>query len=109
MKELCHACNKKPHTKICDHAVGSGIYADLKEIPTTCDMFLCDDCATSLWNDCDLCPEHTQEVKKKLNGMMHNEIKHLRNENNWLYGKLGQISLIIEEGRRESRQFKTNL
>lgn len=67
-QELCEVCNKKEYTKLCDHAEGTGIITsvDFEELTRTCDKKLCSECATNIWVNCDLCPEHAEEVKKKL-------------------------------------------
>lgn len=68
MKELCEVCHKRPYTKLCDHAAGTGIVTsiDFQELTETCDKKLCSECAVTVWANCDLCPEHAMEVKNKL-------------------------------------------
>jgi hypothetical protein len=65
---LCEVCNKQEHTRLCDYEVRSGIVTsvDFQELTETCDKKMCDECATSLWPNCDVCPEHAEHVKKKL-------------------------------------------
>jgi hypothetical protein len=65
MNEQCEVCQKKPYTKLCDHATGTGINSSgnrFREFTVTCDKKMCDDCAVYLWADCDLCPDHANEV-----------------------------------------------
>lgn len=65
---LCEVCNKREHTRLCDYEVGSGIVTsvDFQELTETCDKKLCTTCAVQLWADCDICPDHAEQVKKKL-------------------------------------------
>jgi RNA polymerase subunit RPABC4/transcription elongation factor Spt4 len=68
MKELCEVCGEREFTQLCDYASGTGIITsvDFRELTETCDKKLCRQCSTSLWENCEICPEHTEEVKKKL-------------------------------------------
>lgn len=65
---LCEVCNKREHNKLCDHAQGTGIVKSInfQELSSTCDKKLCEKCAVNLWADCDVCPEHAEEIKTKL-------------------------------------------
>ncbi len=69
MVELCEVCGKKPHSKLCDYEVGTGIVTSIgfKEITKTCDKKLCKGCSVEIWGNCDICPEHAEELKIKLN------------------------------------------
>lgn len=66
MKNLCEACNKREHTKLCDYAVDSVITSNFDVLTSTCDKKLCRECAVNIWADCDVCPEHAREVKDQL-------------------------------------------
>lgn len=68
MRQLCEVCNKRVYTKLCYYAVGTGIVTsiDFQELTDTCDKKLCPECAVTLWTNCDVCPEHARDVKRKL-------------------------------------------
>jgi hypothetical protein len=65
---ICEICRKKEVTKLCDYAVGSGVVTsrDFQELPETCDKQMCSECATNVWFNCELCPEHANEVRSML-------------------------------------------
>ncbi|MGG3873205.1 hypothetical protein [Brevibacillus laterosporus] len=65
---LCEVCNKREHTILCDYATGTGVVTsvDFKELTETCDKKLCRECAVSLWANCAVCPDHAEQVKKKI-------------------------------------------
>lgn len=73
MKQMsvCQACRKRGHTKLCDFATGSGIVTsrNFSELTITCDKKLCDECAVNIWKECDICPDHAEEVKSKLSNL----------------------------------------
>lgn len=66
--ELCEVCNKEKHSQLCDFATGTGIMTstNFRELTETCDKKMCRACAVSLWINCEVCPEHADEIKKKL-------------------------------------------
>lgn len=68
MKNLCEVCRKREHKKLCDHATNSGIItsSDFQELTKTCDKKMCNECAITLWPNCDICPDHAEEVRDQL-------------------------------------------
>ena len=66
-KQLCSVCHKRQATKLCDFVVGYQAapffhaYLDVEsyEPHETCDVALCDMCATSV-PDFDFCPAHVK-------------------------------------------------
>lgn len=68
MRELCEVCKKVEYTRLCDHATGTGVVTsiDFQEITETCDKKMCNKCATPLWDNCEVCPEHADEIRNKL-------------------------------------------
>ncbi|MEK4149050.1 hypothetical protein NST02_18465 [Robertmurraya sp. FSL W8-0741] len=66
--DLCENCNERKSTKLCDYAVGTGIVTsiDFQELTETCDKKLCRKCAINIWANCDVCPEHAEQIKEKL-------------------------------------------
>ncbi|MDF1511069.1 hypothetical protein Gp_64 [Bacillus phage vB_Bacillus_1020A] len=65
---LCEICNEREHTRLCDYAEGTGIVnsIDFQELTETCDKKLCRKCAINIWANCDVCPEHAEQIKAKL-------------------------------------------
>jgi hypothetical protein len=68
MSNLCEVCNKRKHTRLCDYATGTGVVTSVvfQEITKTCDKKLCNECAISLWANCDVCPDHADQIMSKL-------------------------------------------
>ncbi|QOS98130.1 hypothetical protein JNUCC42_16590 [Brevibacterium sp. JNUCC-42] len=68
MTNLCEVCNKREHTILCDYATGTGVVTSVnfQELTETCDKKLCRECAVRLWAKCDVCPDHAEQVKKKI-------------------------------------------
>ncbi len=68
MREHCEVCGEQEYTQLCDYANGSGIITsvDFQELTSTCDKKMCRKCAVNIWANCELCPEHAQSVKNKL-------------------------------------------
>lgn len=68
MAALCEICNEREHTRLCDYATNTGIVTtvDFQEMTEGCDKKLCADCAVSLWADCDVCPDHANQIKIRL-------------------------------------------
>lgn len=82
--ERCAFCKRRPATRICDMPVGhtrhighpprglmlkaqkaNNAFVKVEmEHTITCDAPMCDECATRIWADIDLCPS----CKKKLKG-----------------------------------------
>lgn len=50
-RRRCPFCHKRDATKLCDHPTGSG----------TCDAPMCENCATVVGLDRDLCPDHATQ------------------------------------------------
>lgn len=65
---LCEICNKREHTQLCDYATGTRVVTsiDFQELIETCDKKMCHECAVNIWKDCDVCPEHAEQVRVKL-------------------------------------------
>lgn len=68
MGKLCEVCKEREYTQLCDFGVGSGIVTsvDFQELTDTCDKKMCKDCATKIWHNADLCPEHAIEVHNNI-------------------------------------------
>lgn len=68
MNNLCEVCREHEYTRLCDYAEGTGIVTsvDFQEMTETCDKKICSKCAVNLWANCDVCPDHAEQVKKKL-------------------------------------------
>lgn len=66
MGNLCEVCRKSEYTQLCDHATGIITSVDFQELTSTCDKKLCRECAVTLWANCDVCPEHAEQIMKKL-------------------------------------------
>ncbi|MGN4128035.1 hypothetical protein ACMGD3_23975 [Lysinibacillus sphaericus] len=68
MSNLCDVCRKQEYTQLCDHETGTAIITstNFQELTSTCDKKLCRECAVTLWANCDICPEHAEQVKNKL-------------------------------------------
>lgn len=72
VEERCKVCNKRRATKLCDAIIGEWKYAGhspkingvLSDKPmsgqTTCDLPMCEQCATQVTPYMDLCPEHAK-------------------------------------------------
>lgn len=61
----CRWCGK-PHTKLCDYPLRGA------KAGKTCDAPICDDCATSIGPDRDLCPAHAKLWKGEPDGIPKN-------------------------------------
>ncbi len=68
MKQLCEVCNQREYTRLCDYANGTGIVTsiDFQELTETCDKKMCNECAVSLWTNCEVCPDHAKDIIRKL-------------------------------------------
>lgn len=67
-EHLCQVCLTNPFTQLCDYRIGTGYITSVhfRELTKTCDKKLCRNCATNLWSECDLCPEHVAKVRESL-------------------------------------------
>jgi hypothetical protein len=65
---LCEVCKEDKLTRLCDYATGTGIVTseNFQEVTQTCDKKMCNKCAVILWANCEVCPEHADEIKRKL-------------------------------------------
>lgn len=68
MENMCEICHKNKFTQLCDYDFGSGIITsiDFQELTNTCDKRLCKECATTIWHNCDVCPEHAKQLQINL-------------------------------------------
>jgi hypothetical protein len=74
--ERCKVCNKRKSTRLCDAITGEYRYAghppkingEFSDEPMsgviTCDMPMCEKCATQVTPYMDLCPEHSKPLIK---------------------------------------------
>lgn len=69
MRTLCEICGEREYSQLCDHSVGAAIITSAnfnKPIAATCNKKLCKKCAVNLWIDCDVCPDHANQLIEKL-------------------------------------------
>ncbi|WP_034757712.1 hypothetical protein [Rossellomorea vietnamensis] len=108
---LCEVCNKRNHTKLCDFATESGIISssrNFSELTSTCDKKLCDKCAVNIWAECDVCPDHAEEIKNNLSISQQGG----RRKVNWSEYKKSITSLSEDEKamiEQEAKELSGNL
>ena len=64
--KICFFCKTNIISKLCDFPTGVvWMSTDCKNHPTTCDMGMCDECATNITHEVDFCPYCMERYRNK--------------------------------------------